>query len=95
LNQGVIGVLRGQRGPGDQVTTGGMRTTHYQTIDFRFSKSFRVGPGSLVAIMDVFNASNLALNEVQMEITSHEAQWRAPIQVQSPRSFQPGIRYTW
>jgi len=95
LNQGVIGILRGQRGPGNQGTTGGMRTTHYQTIDARFSKNFKIGSGSLVASLDIFNISNLALNQVQMEVTSHEAQWRAPIQVQSPRSFQPGIRYTW
>jgi hypothetical protein len=95
LNQGVIGILRGQRGPGNQGTTGGMRTTHYQTIDARFSKNFKLGSGALIASLDIFNVSNLALNQVQMEVTSHEAQWRAPLQVQSPRSFQPGLRYTW
>jgi hypothetical protein len=95
LNQGVIGILTGQRGPGNQGTFGGMRTTHYQTIDLRLSKAFKFENGKLVASLDVFNISNLALNLVQMAVTSHQAEWRIPLQFQSPRSIQPGLRYTW
>ena len=95
LNQGVTGIFTSQRGPGDKGTSGGMRTTHYQTIDARFSKNLKLGKGSLRVSLDIFNLSNLALNLVQMEVTSHQAEWRVPLQFQAPRSFQPGLRYNW
>ncbi len=95
LNQGVIGILTGQRGPGNSGTFGGMRTTHYQTIDVRLAKVFKFEKGRLTASLDVFNISNLALNLVQMAVTSHHAEWRVPLQFQSPRSIQPGLRYSW
>jgi hypothetical protein len=95
LNQGTIGVLLTQRGPGDSGTTGGIRTTHYQTIDARFAKQFQLGKGRLIASVDIFNLPNLALSLVQPENTSRTAFWRVPIQFQTPRSIQPGVRYTW
>jgi hypothetical protein len=95
LNQGTIGVLLTQRGPGDSGTIGGIRTTHYQTIDTRLSKQFSLGKGKLVASLDVFNVANLSLTLVQAEVTSRTAFWRVPIQFQTPRSFQPGVRYSW
>jgi hypothetical protein len=95
LNQGVIGILTGQRGPGNSGTSGGMRTTHYQTIDLRLSKTFKFEKGKLTASLDIFNISNLALNLVQMAVTSHQAEWRVPLRFQSPRSIQPGLRYSW
>ena len=95
LNQGTIGVLLTQRGPGESGTIGGIRTTHYQTIDVRFAKQFSIAGGRLIASLDIFNISNLALSLVQHEVTSHTAFWRVPIQFQTPRSIQPGIRYTW
>lgn len=95
LNQGTIGVLLTQRGPGDFGTIGGIRTTHYQTMDFRFSKEFSIGGGRLHASLDIFNIANLSLTLVQPEVTARTAYWRVPIQYQTPRSIQPGIRYSW
>lgn len=95
LNQGTIGVLLTQRGPGDFGTIGGIRTTHYQTMDVRFAKEFSIGNGRLHASLDIFNLANLALTLVQAEVTARTAYWRVPIQYQTPRSIQPGIRYSW
>jgi len=95
LNQGVIGILMSQRGPGNGGTIGGIRTTHYQTIDTRFSRNFKLGKGTLITTLDIFNLANLSLNLVQMAVTSHHAEWRVPLQFETPRSIQPGLRYTW
>ena len=95
LNQGTIGVLTTERGPGDQGSPGGSRGTHYENIDVRLLKVFPLAKGKLVASLDVFNLLNRALPAVQSDVTGPTQYWRVPLRFQTPRSLQPGIRYTW
>jgi hypothetical protein len=95
LNQGIIGVLTTQRGPGDKGTSGGPRGTHYENIDVRLLKVFPLGKRKLVASLDIFNLANRALPAVQATVTGPTQYWRVPLKFQTPRSLQPGIRYTW
>jgi hypothetical protein len=95
LNQGVIGVLTAQRGPGDAGSSGGPRTAHYLTIDARLLKEFSLGPGNLVVILDAFNLANCAQPLLQTDVTAPTQYWRIPLRFETPRSLQLGIRYTW
>jgi hypothetical protein len=95
LNQGVIGVLATQRGPGDSGSPGGPRGTHYENIDVRLSKVFLLGKRKLAASLDIFNLANRAMPSIQANVTGPTQYWRVPLKFQTPRSLQPGIRYTW
>jgi hypothetical protein len=95
LNQGIIGVLTTERGPGDKGSPGGSRGTHYENVDVRLLKVFLLGKGKLVATLDIFNLFNRALPSVQANVTGPTQYWRVPLKFQTPRSLQPGIRYTW
>lgn len=95
LNQGVFGVLATERGPGDKGSPGGPRGTHYENIDIRILKVFLLGKRKLVASLDIFNLTNRALPAVQANVTGPTQYWRVPLKFQTPRSLQPGLRYTW
>jgi hypothetical protein len=95
LNQGIIGVLTTQRGPGEAGSPAGPKGTHYEDIDVRIIKDWVFGKRKLVATLDIFNLLNRALPTVQSEVTGPTQYWRVPLRFQTPRSLQPGIRYTW
>jgi hypothetical protein len=95
LNQGIIGVLTSQRGPGEAGSTTGPMTTHAENIDMRLRKELSLGPGKLAAIIDVFNLANRALPLVQMFVTAPTQYWRIPLRFQAPRSLQLGLSYSW
>jgi len=95
LNQGIIGVLTTQRGPGEAGSPLGPRGAHYENIDVRILKEWLIGKRKLVATLDIFNLLNRALPTVQSDVTGPTQYWRVPLRFQTPRSLQPGIRYTW
>jgi len=95
LNQGLIGVLTSQRGPGDAGTETGPMTTHYEKLDLRVTRKFSLGPGTMSALLDVFNLANRALPLLQMAVTAPTQYWRIPLRFQAPRSLQLGLRYSW
>jgi hypothetical protein len=95
LNQGIIGVLTTQRGPGEAGSPAGPKGAHYEDIDVRIIKEWVFGKRKLVATLDIFNLLNRALPTVQSEVTGPTQYWRVPLRFQTPRSLQPGIRYTW
>jgi hypothetical protein len=95
LNQGVIGVLTRQRGPGDAGSFPGFMTTHYRTIDTRLWREFPLPNGNLVATLDIFNLTNLAQSLLPTDVTAPTHLWRIPLRFQTPRSLQLGLRYKW
>lgn len=95
LNQGVVGVLTSQRGPGAAGSLGGPMTAHYANADVRLMKDFSVGAGKLVAVVDVFNLANSAQPLVQADVTAPTQYWRIPLRFETPRSLQLGIGYKW
>jgi hypothetical protein len=95
LHQGIIAVLTSQRGPGEKGSAVGPMTSHYETIDLRMMRDFKLGAGRLESILDVFNLANRSQPLVQAEITSPTQYWRIPLRFQTPRSLQLGLRYKW
>lgn len=95
LHQGIVGVNSLQRGPGEAGSDVGPMTTHYETLDLRFSRVFPIRKGSLTATVDVFNVRNLSLPTVEADTTSATEKWRFPVRFQTPRSLQLGLRYDW
>jgi hypothetical protein len=95
LNQGLIGVLTRQRGPGAAGSHGGPMTAHYETFDARIRKDISLPAGKLTAILDVFNLTNRAQPLLQMAVTSPTHYWRIPLRFQVPRSMQLGMKYKW
>jgi hypothetical protein len=95
LNQGVIGVLTLQRGPGEAGSIPGFMTTHYRNIDIRLTKEVSLVTGSLQAMVDVFNLTNAAQTLLQTDVTAPTQLWRIPLRFQTPRSLQLGLRYKW
>jgi len=95
LNQGVVGILTAQRGPGEAGSTPGLMTSHYETIDVRLAKDFVLGRGKLAAIVDVFNLANRAQLLLQTPVTAPTVYWRIPLRFQTPRSVQLGLTYKW
>lgn len=95
LNQGIIGVLTTQRGPGGAGSLAGPMTSHYETIDVRLLRDFALGEGRLAAILDVFNLANRAQPLLQTEVTAPTQYWRIPLRFETPRSVQLGMRYKW
>jgi hypothetical protein len=95
LNQGIIGVLTSQRGPGEAGSATGPMTTHAENIDMRLRKELSLGRGKLAAVLDVFNLANRALPMVQMSVTAPTQYWRIPLRFQAPRSLQLGLIYSW
>jgi len=95
LNQGTIGILTRQRGPGAPGSEIGFRTTYNLTVDMRLSRVFALGPGRITGIVDVFNVFNFAQSLVQTDVTAPTHLWRIPLSFQTPRSFQLGLRYQW
>jgi hypothetical protein len=95
LNQGVIGVLTKQRGPGEAGSLAGSMTASYQTIAARLSKSFALRKMNLIGTLDVFNLLNRSGSLIEADATSVDEHWRVPLRVQTPRSVQLGMRLTW
>jgi hypothetical protein len=95
LNQGVVGILTAQRGPGEAGSHAGPMTAHYETIDLRLAKDFALGNGKLAAVVDVFNLANRAQPLLQMSVTAPTMYWRIPLRFQTPRSIQLGLKYKW
>lgn len=95
LNQGLIGVLTVQRGPGAAGSDCGPMTAHYRNFDIRIQRDFAMKPGNLTAILDVFNLTNRAEPLMQMDVTSPTHYWRIPTRFQVPRSLQLGLKYRW
>src|SRR5262249_48718706 len=95
LNQGVIGVLTTQRGPGGAGSTIGPMTSYYETIDVRLMRSFVLNKGTLAGTLDVFNLLNTSQPLVEANVTSLTQYWRVPLRFETPRSLQLGLRYSW
>jgi hypothetical protein len=95
LNQGLIGVLTSQRGPGAAGSTAGPMTAHYETIDMRLRREWSLGRGKLATILDVFNLMDRAQPLVQMGVTAPTQYWRIPLSFETPRSLQLGLAYAW
>lgn len=95
LNQGVIGVLTVQRGPGEAESLPGFMTTHYRTVDTRLMKEVSLPSGSLQLVVDVFNLTNASQTLLQTDVTAPTHLWRIPLRFQTPRSLQLGLRYKW
>jgi hypothetical protein len=95
LNQGLIGVLTRQRGPGAAGSSGGPMTAHYETFDARIRKDISLPSGKLTATLDIFNLTNRAQPLLQMAVTSPTHYWRIPLRFQVPRSMQLGLKYKW
>src|SRR5262249_42460296 len=82
LNQGVIGVLTTQRGPGEAGSVVGPMTAYYETSDARLSKSFRLTKMNLIGTLDVFNLLNRSGSLIEADATSVDQHWRVPLRVQ-------------
>jgi hypothetical protein len=95
LNQGVVGILTMQRGPGEAGSRPGLMTAHYETIDTRLAKNFRLKRGKLMATVDIFNVGNRAQPLLQTSVTAPTTYWRIPLRFQTPRSVQLGLKYDW
>jgi hypothetical protein len=95
LNQGVVGILTAQRGPGETGSNAGLMSTHYETIDLRLAKDFVLRKGKLAAIIDVFNLANRSQLLLQTSVTAPTMYWRIPLRFQTPRSIQLGLTYKW
>jgi hypothetical protein len=95
LNQGVIGVLTTQRGSGEAGSKIGLMTAHYETLNARLSKKWRLGNKTLVGTLDVFNLLNLSQPLLMSYVTAKSEHWRVPLRFETPRSLQMGIRLTW
>ncbi len=95
LNQGVVGVLTEQRGPGARGTLTGPRTRYSATADMRVYKDFSLRHGRLVAILDIFNLTNQSHALEETPVTAPTQYWRIPLRFETPRSLQLGIRYKW
>jgi hypothetical protein len=95
MNQGVVGILTAQRGPGEAGSDAGLMSTHYETIDLRVAKDFVLRKGKLAAIIDVFNLANRAQLLLQTSVTAPTMYWRIPLRFQTPRSIQIGLTYKW
>jgi hypothetical protein len=95
LNQGLIGVLTRQRGPGAAGSSGGPMTAHYETFDARILKDISLPSGKFTATLDVFNLTNRAQPLLQMAVTSPTHYWRIPLRFQVPRSMQLGLKFKW
>jgi hypothetical protein len=95
LNQGLIGALTVQRGPGAAGSSGGPMTAHYETFDARLRKDIPLPLGKLSATLDVFNLTNRAQPLLQMAVTSPTHYWRLPLRFEVPRSLQLGLKYKW
>lgn len=95
LNQGVIGVLTEQRGPGASGTPTGPRTRFSITADMRVYRDFSLRRGSLVMMLDIFNLTNRSNALEETPVTAPTEYWRIPLRFETPRSLQLGIRYKW
>ncbi len=95
LNQGIVGVLTSQRGPGEPGSKSGSMTSHYETLDFRLRREFPMRKGMLVAVLDAFNVANRSQPLLQTDVTAPTQYWRIPLRFETPRSLQLGIRYKW
>jgi hypothetical protein len=95
LNQGVIGVLTTQRGPGEPGSRIGPMTSYYETIDLRLMRNFVRNKGTLAGTLDVFNLLNTSQSLVEANVTSLTQYWRVPLRFETPRSLQLGLRYSW
>jgi hypothetical protein len=95
LNQGVIGVLTVQRGPGARGSQGGPRTVYASTADARICRDFLLKRGTLVASLDAFNLMNQAHSLVETDVTAPTQYWRIPLRFETPRSLQLGLQFKW
>jgi hypothetical protein len=95
FNQGMVGILTGQRGPGEAGSQGSFMTVHYRNMDMRIMKEFSLGPGQMSAIVDVFNVENRAQALLQTDVTAPTHLYRIPLRFQTPRSIQLGLCYRW
>jgi hypothetical protein len=95
LNQGVIGVLTVQRGPGTRGSKGGPRTVYASTADVRICRDFLLKHGTLAASLDAFNLMNHAHALVETDVTAPTQYWRIPLRFETPRSLQLGLQFRW
>jgi hypothetical protein len=95
LNQGVIGLLTVQRGPGARGSQGGPRTVYASTADARICRDFLLKRGTLVASLDAFNLMNQAHALVETDVTAPTQYWRIPLRFETPRSLQLGLQFKW
>jgi hypothetical protein len=95
LNQGIVGVLTSQRGPGEAGSKSGSMTSHYETYDLRLRREFPLRRGTVVAVLDAFNVANRSQPLVQAVVTAPTQYWRIPLRFETPRSLQLGIRFKW
>ncbi len=90
LNQGPILVMATPRGE-----PGGFRTQFNMNFDQRVSREFQFRSMRMSVILDIFNVLNLNKSLREFDITGALFAARTPVDVENPRVFRLGGRFTF
>jgi hypothetical protein len=90
FNQGPFFVMATPRGE-----PGGFRTQYNLTFDQRLSRDFGLGSRRLTVMLDIFNVLNLNKNLREFDVTGSLFARRKPLDVENPRAFRLGAKFTF
>jgi hypothetical protein len=90
FNQGPFFVMATPRGE-----PGGFRTQYNLTFDQRLSRDFGLGSGRLTVMLDIFNVLNLNRSLREFDLTGSLFAQRKPLDVENPRVFRLGAKFTF
>jgi hypothetical protein len=96
LNQGPFSVLATPRGNyfGSSDKPGGHRVEFNLTLDLGIEKTLRLGDGRIGVRLDVFNLLNTNNNTRENDLSGPNFQARIPLEIEAPRVFRLGIKYS-
>ncbi len=90
LNQGPIFVMATPRGQ-----PGGFRTQFNMNFDQRVSRDFQLRSMRMTLLLDTFNLLNLNKSLREFDITGPLFAQRKPVDVENPRAFRFGARFSF
>ncbi len=96
LNQGPFYILATPRGNyfGSSDKSGGHRVEFNLTLDLGIEKTFPLGDGHIGVRLDVFNLLNTNNNTRENDLSGPDFQARVPLEIEAPRVFRLGMKYS-
>lgn len=96
LNQGPFYILATPRGNyfGSSDKPGGHRVEFNLTLDLGIEKTFPLGDGQIGVRLDVFNLLNTNNNTRENDLSGPNFQARVPSEIEAPRVFRLGMKYS-
>jgi hypothetical protein len=96
LNQGPFYVLATPRGNyfGSNDKLSGHRVEFNLTLDLGIEKTFPLGDGRIGVRLDVFNLLNTNNNTRENDLSGPDFQARIPLEIEAPRVFRLGMKYS-